>query len=135
MEKKLQNPFGLHTITPYLVVEDAERLIDFLRNVFGAELRGETTYRSDQTIQHAEVKIGDSVLMIGEPSPLVPGIKSMTSGMYLYVEDCDAVYEKALKYGVQSITPPANHAHGDRFAEITDFAGNIWWIVTHIGKS
>ena len=132
--KELQNPFGLHTITPYLIVENVERLINFIRNVFDGELRGEITYRSDKSIQHAEIKIGDSVIMMGEPSPIVPEIKPMTCGMYLYVEHCDVVYEKAIKLGAHSISEPQDYPHGDRYAEIIDFAGNIWWIVTHIGK-
>ena len=64
---KSQNPFGLHTITPYFIADDVVRLIDLLKDVFGAELRGELKYREDKTVQHAEVKIGDSVLMIGSP--------------------------------------------------------------------
>ncbi|MDN5203595.1 VOC family protein [Fulvivirgaceae bacterium BMA10] len=131
---KLQNPFGLHTITPYLVVENVEQLIDFLKRVFKAELRGEINYRSDNSVQHAEIKIGDSVVMLGEPRPDFPEVTPMTCGMYLYVDDCDVVYERALKFGGHSISEPMNYPHGDRYAGIKDFAGNIWWIVTHIGK-
>ena len=60
-----QNPFGLHTITPYLIVEGVSPLIQFLQRVFDAELRGDPHYRKDGTIKHAEVQIGDSVVMDG----------------------------------------------------------------------
>ena len=134
MTDNLQNPFGLHTITPYLILEDAQQLIDFLTDVFGAELRGDVKYRADESVQHAEIRIGDSILMMGEPISTIPEIKPMTCGMYVYVENCDKVYEKALKLGADSISAPANYPHGDRYAGIKDFAGNIWWVVTHIGK-
>jgi uncharacterized glyoxalase superfamily protein PhnB len=132
--KQSLNPFGLHTITPYLIVENVERLIDFLKNVFEAKLRGEINYRDDNSVQHAEIKIGDSIIMMGELSPKFPEIRPTSSGMYLYVDDCDVVYEKALKFGGHSISVPLDYPHGDRYAGIKDFTGNIWWIVTHIGK-
>ena len=131
---KKQNPFGLHTITPYLIVENVMQLVDFLKSVFEAELRGDLNYRDDKTVQHAEIKIGDSVVMMGEPSLNFPEIKPMKSGMYVYVDNCDLVYEKALRNGGYSISEPMDYPHGDRYAGIKDFEGNIWWIVTHIGK-
>jgi len=132
--KKALNPFGLHTITPYMVVENVEKLIEFLKSVFDVVPRGEINYRDDNSVQHAEIKIGDSVIMMGEPSPKFPDVKPTKCGMYIYVDDCDIVYEKALKYGGRSISEPMDYPHGDRFAGIKDFAGNTWWIVTHVGK-
>ena len=124
-------PFGLHTITPYLVVESVSTLIQFLQQVFAAESRGDPQYREDGSVKHAEVRIGDSVVMMGEP---MDEIGPMPAMMYLYVNDCDATYEKALAAGATSVLKPDNYPHGDRYGGVKDPVGNIWWIVTHIGK-
>ncbi len=128
---KKQNPFGLHSITPYLILKDAKRLIEFLQTVFDATLRGEVSYREDQSVQHAELKIGDSYLMMGEP---IDDIGTNTCGLYVYVDDCDARYQKAIELGATSVFAPMDFPHGDRYGGVQDFAGNVWWIVTHIGE-
>lgn len=127
-----QNPFGLHTVTPYIIVSDVPELILFLQSVFDAKLRGAIKYRKDETVQHAEITIGDSVIMMGEP---MDDLKSSPCTLYVYVEDCDEVYSKALKIGAHSVLEPTNYPHGDRYGGVKDFAGNIWWIVTHIGTN
>ena len=124
-------PFGLHTITPYLVVENVSALIQFLQKVFGAESRGDPRYREDGSVKHAEMKIGNSVVMMGEP---MDDIGPMPTMLYLYVDDCDATYEKALAAGATSVLELANYPHGDRYGGVKDPVGNIWWIVTHVGK-
>ncbi len=129
-----QNPFGLNTITPYLTVTDVEQLIQFLQDVFDGKLRGDINYRDNKTVQHAEIKIGDSIIMLAEPTPEYPEIKPTTCGMYVYVNDCEKVYEKALKKGGISISEPTDYPHGDRYGGVKDFTGNIWWIVTHKRK-
>ena len=126
-----KNPFGLHTITPYLVVDGVSRLIEFLGQVFGAELRGDPEYRNDGTVKHAEIKIGDSVVMMGEPSE---NFEEMPASLYLYVDDCDLTYQRALKAGATSIVEPENYPHGDRYGGVMDPVGNIWWIAMHIRK-
>ncbi len=126
-----KNPFELHTITPYIIVNNAKRLIEFLQEVFHAESRGDIHYREDETVQHAELKIGDSVIMIGEP---MSNIETTTTGLYVYVDDCDVRYKKSLDAGSVSILEPTNFPHGDRYGGVKDFAGNVWWIVTHVGK-
>lgn len=128
---KAQNPFGLHTVTPYLIVEDVSTLIQFVQRVFSAESRGDPRYREDGSVQHAEMKIGDSVIMMGEP---MDEIGPMPATMYLYVSDCDATYKKALAAGGTVVLEPDNYPHGDRYGGVRDPVGNIWWIVTHIGK-
>jgi len=130
MEHK-ENPFGLHTITPYLLVTDVPRLIDFIKEIFGGTLRGDIKFREDGSAQHAEIKIGDSVLMMGTP---IDDTKAMPAGFYVYVENCDAVYQKALDAGAVSVLEPNNFPHGDRYGGVKDFSGNLWWIVTHLGK-
>lgn len=128
----VKNPFGLNTITPYLIVPHVSDLVAFLIELFGATVRGETKTRGDGTIQHVEVLIGESVVMLGEPS----GDSSpMPSTLYTYVEDCDATYAKALEMGAASVLEPANYPHGDRYGGIRDLSGNLWWLVTHVGKS
>ncbi len=126
-----QNPFGLHTITPYLIVEDVAALIQFLQRVFDAESRGDLSYREDGSVKHAEVKIGDSVVMMGEP---MDEIGPMPAMLYIYVEDCDAVYKNALAAGATQVMALENYPHGDRYGGVKDPVGNTWWIVTHIGK-
>lgn len=126
-----QNPFGLHTVTPYLIVKDVERLILFLKEVFSGELRGDIHYRDDGSIKHAEIKIGDSVIMMGSP---MEDVDSMSATLYTYVPDCDITYELALKKGATSVSPPENFPHGDRYGGIKDPTGNIFWVVTHQGK-
>lgn len=126
-----QNPFGLHTVTPYLTVNDAKRLIKFLQDVFDAKLRGELRYREDKTVQHAEMSIGDSTIMLAEPTPGHLDFTLTCCGMYVYVDDCDKVYERALEKGGTSVAELANYPHGDRYGGVKDFAGNTWWIVSH----
>ncbi len=120
-------PHGYATVTPFLCVADAAKLIDFLKQAFGAEL----TFRMDRpdgAVAHAEVKIGDSKLMIGQP---VPGQETQTM-LHLYVPNTDAVYARAMAAGATSIREPADQFYGDRSGGVRDFAGNQWWIATHI---
>lgn len=131
---KKQNPFGLNTVTPYLIVTDVERLVQFLQDVFDGKLRGEINYRIDKTVQHAEIEIGDSIIMLAEPTSEYPEIKLTSCGLYVYVQDCDRVYAKALNNGAISISEPTDHSHGDRYGGVKDFTGNIWWMVTNIAK-
>ena len=126
----MSNPFGLHTVTPYLVVEGVVDLIRFLENVFDAKTRGEVKYRDDGGVMHAEVQLGDSVVMMGEP---MDDMKVMPATLYLYVDDCDARFQAALDAGASEVMKPANHPHGDRYGGVRDPSGNIWWVVTHQG--
>ena len=125
------NPFNLHTITPYLIIDKVHEQIEFLKEIFDAQLRGELKHREDGSVQHAEVTIGDSVIMMGTP---VGEFKTMNGGFYIYVDDCDQTCKNALKAGADSIMEPQDFPHGDRYGGVKDFNGNIWWIVTHLGK-
>lgn len=120
-------PDGYHTITPYLTVQGAGKLIDFLKLAFDAQ-ETERIAAPDGTIAHAEVRLGDSIIMMsdagGERAP-------MPSGLYLYVNDIDAVYKSALRSGATSIMEPADQFYGDRSAGVKDPVGNHWWIATH----
>ncbi len=121
-------PEGYHTVTPYITVDDAGAVIDFLKKAFGAQ---ETFAMRDDKgkVQHAEVKVGNSMLMLGGSHDQW---KARPSNFYVYVEDCDASYEKALAAGGTSLSEPQNQFYGDRHGGVTDPQGNNWWIATHI---
>jgi PhnB protein len=121
-------PEGYHSITPYLVVDDVARLIDFLKQAFGA-VEIHRMQRPDGLVGHAEVKIGDSMLMMGEAQG---EWKPMPCALYLYVQNADAVYRQALTAGATSIMEPADQFYGDRHGGVKDPCGNQWWIATHI---
>ncbi len=121
-------PEGFHTVTPLMSVKGAAKLIDFLKTTFGAtELsRFEAP---DGNVMHAEIKIGDSIIMLGEA---MGGSLPMPSSLYVYVPDADKAYGAAMKAGGESLESPTDQFWGDRVATIRDFAGNKWWIATHI---
>ena len=121
-------PEGYHTVTPYLIVSGVPQLIDFLKQAFGAEEMVRMA-QSDGTIGHAEVKIGTSRVMMGEAGG---EFKPMPTMLHLYVEDTDAVYQRALQAGATSLMEPADQFYGDRMSAVQDAFGNQWWIATHI---
>ncbi len=117
------------TIFPYIMVDNARKLITFLQSVFNAELMFKLD-RNDGSIMHAEVKIGNNKIMIGEPTEQ---IGAMPVSLYVYVADCDMVYQAALQAGGISIMEVMTMSHaGERYGGIKDFAGNIWWIASHV---
>jgi PhnB protein len=121
-------PEGFHTITPYLTVPAVAKLIDFLKQAFDA-IEIERMARPDGTVHHAEVKIGDSIVMLGEPPD--PS-KAKPGALYLYVKDVDATYRRAIQAGAASLSEPVDMFYGDRGAGVQDGSGNTWWIATHI---
>jgi len=124
-------PEGFRTITPYLAVREAPELLAFVKQAFGAQ----ETYRGTGSAggMHAQVRIGDSMLMIGG-GPQLQGAPMPTS-LWMYVEDADAVYASALRAGAKMISAPVDQPYGDREAGVTDLAGNQWYISTHKGRS
>ncbi len=121
-------PDGYHSVTPYLIVDNVAGLVRFLEQAFGAK-EGYRSTRPDGKIAHTEVRIGDSVVMMGGARD---EWKARPGGFYLYVPDTDAVYKRALEAGGKSLMEPANQLYGDRNAGVSDPAGNQWWIATHI---
>jgi PhnB protein len=121
-------PEGYHSVTPYLVVPGASKLIDFLKQAFEAE-ETERVASPDGTIMHAEVRIGDSIIMMGDA---MGEFTPMPGMIYLYVNDADATYQRALRAGATSMREPENQFYGNREAGVKDELGNIWWIATHI---
>ena len=121
-------PDGYHSVTPYLVVEGATKLIDFLKNTFEAreELR---IPMPGGTIGHAELRIGDSVMMMADATA---EHQAAPSNIMVYVTDTDGVYQRALKAGASSLQEPTNQFYGDRSARVRDPLGNLWTIATHV---
>src|SRR5438477_804975 len=123
-------PEPYHSVQPYLVVDGAQQLIEFLRGAFDVEERGAMP-RPDGKIGHAEVKVGDSIVMLadsGGPNDVQP-TRSM---IVVYVEDVDKTYRRALEAGGVSTREPEDQFYGDRSAGVRDAFGNEWWIHTHI---
>lgn len=126
-------PTGFHTVTPHLCVQGAARAIEFYRKAFGAEelfrLPG-----PDGKLMHAEIKIGDSIVMLGDefpemcPEPYAKGNLPVT--IHLYVSDCDAVFRRATEAGAKPTMPPQDMFWGDRYATVRDPFGHNWSIAT-----
>ncbi len=121
-------PEGLQPVIPYLIVQDASRLIDFLKNTFGAEEVARHLGENGK-IRHAEVKIGGSAIMLGDATEQW---KAQPVSLYVYVPDTDATYKRALQHGGKSLSEPVDQFYGDRNATITDPVGNTWFIGTHV---
>ena len=121
-------PDGYHTITPVVIVEGANRVLQFLKNVFGAtEIM--VHRHPDGTIQHSEVQAGDSRLMLSDANEQ---FKAMPAAFSLYLPDVDAAYRRGIEAGGVSLREPANQFYGDRTGGVADPAGNQWWISTHV---
>ncbi len=121
-------PDGYHSVTPYLVVEGAGELIDFIKRAFGAEEVMRLEAPGGQ-VGHAELRIGDSRVMLGDAQGTHTPTRAM---LHLYVDDADAVYRRALAAGATSEQEPADQFYGDRSGGVRDKWGNRWWIATHV---
>lgn len=121
-------PDGFHRVTPYLVCDDVSKLLDFVARAFYAEVKEKMEVPSG-TVMHADVLIGDSHVMMGQACEGNPAMPSM---LYLYVEDCDAAFQKAIGAGAESIQEPADQFYGDRSGGVRDPLGNQWWFGTRI---
>jgi PhnB protein len=129
-------PDGYHAVTPYLFIKGAARAIDFYKRVFGATERMRLA-TPDGAIMHAELAIGDSVVMLAEETPAMRALSPQTIGgtpvmLHTYVADVDAVFKEALAAGAVELQPPQDKFYGDRSASITDPFGHQWGIATHI---
>ena len=121
-------PDGYHTVTPFINVKGVAKMIDFLKSALGAEevmrMPG-----PDGTVMHAEVSIGNSRLMLGEP--MQQGPTPTSSSFYVYVSDVDSMYKRATGAGAKSVSPPTDQFWGDRMASLQDSFGNTWSLATH----
>jgi PhnB protein len=117
-------PEGFHTVTPYLTVQKPGEVIDFLTKAFGAEEKFRTTGSAGG--MHAEVRIGDSMVMIGG----APHIPPMPTAIHLYIPDVDDAYRRAIEAGATSLMEPADQPYGERSGGVEDVGGNRWYIAT-----
>ena len=121
-------PEGHHSVTPYLVVQGAGKLIDFMKAAFGAQ-EIVRMVQPDGSIGHTEMRIGNSMIMLGEARDQW---KAMPTSLCLYLEDVDAVYARAVAAGGTPVSEPKNQFYGDRSGAVLDMCGNFWWIATHV---
>ncbi len=129
-------PDGYHSVTPYLYVRGAFAAIEYYKRVLGAteilRIPG-----PDGKIAHAEIKIGDSIVMLADENPPAGVMSPQTigghsAGMMAYVEDADAVIKKAVENGAKALRPIKNQLYGDRSGSILDPFGHMWTIATHV---
>jgi PhnB protein len=128
-------PKGYHTITPYLTVDDAEAAIAFYGRAFGAKERSRMPF--GDMIAHAELEIGDSVVMLSDPFPqFVPKspkeLGGTSVGVFLYIDDVDALFKRAVDAGASVNAEPEDQFWGDRYASVSDPFGHSWQLATHV---
>jgi uncharacterized glyoxalase superfamily protein PhnB len=109
-------------------VQGAGKLIDFMKAAFGAQ-EIVRMLQPDGSIGHTEMRIGDSMVMLGEARDQW---KAMPTTLYLYLENVDAVYARALAAGATPVSEPKNQFYGDRSGAVQDMCGNFWWMATHV---
>ena len=129
-------PAGYASITPYLMVRGAVQAIEFYKNVFGAKERLRMPLPEGR-VAHAEIEIGNSVIMLADECPESISKSPLTVGgtpvsIHLYVPDCDTVFARALAAGATQIRPLANQFYGDRSGLFSDPFGHIWNVATHV---
>lgn len=129
-------PTGVHSITPYLIVKDSAKAIDFYKRAFGAEEVERTTGPGGKAIMHAEIRIGDSLLMLSDEFPgsncgSPETLKGTTCQMYVYVPDVDATFAQALGAGAKVVMPVTDMFWGDRYGCVNDPFGHQWGLATH----
>ncbi|KAM3114134.1 VOC family protein [Phormidesmis sp. 146-33] len=121
-------PDGFHSVTPYLTVQGANQLLEFMKTAFDAE-EILCMKQPDGTIRHAAVRIGDSMIELSEAkAEWTP----MPGAIHLYVSDTDAVYQRSLRAGATSLQEPTDMYYGERGAAVKDAVGNHWYIATHL---
>lgn len=123
-------PADHSTVSPYLIVDGADRTIEFLTTVFDAELIFRMADASGN-VQHAEVRIDDTVLMLVDG---MEGWPSRPAHVYVYVPDVDATYQRAIEAGAESLQEPAKRDDPDRRCCVKDAGGTTWWIATYVGS-
>ena len=116
-------PKGLRTVTPYLHPQGAPAFIDFLKSAFGAVEEARHLGPGGR-VMHAQLRIGNAVLELGEPDPPAP----MPTTFYLYVDDADALYARAVAAGATPLGAPADQSYGDRVGSVSDATGTVWYI-------
>ena len=121
-----KRPEGFHTVNPYLVVNGAAEVIEFLRQAFEAKEVGERFKAPDGKIMHAAVQIGDSIVELGDAAEPMP------MNLHMYVDDVDSMYRRAIAAGAVSVREPTTTFYGDRSAGVKDPGGNNWWLACQV---
>lgn len=128
MRKVKGIPEGLNTVTPYIIVDGADRLIDFIKKGFNGEIV--SIQRSDENrVLHATVRIGNSPIMI---SDTMPDMEPVTAMLYIYTGDVDSLFRQASKTKAKVVQEPKDEFYGDRAGALEDEWGNSWWIATQV---
>jgi len=128
-------PDGFNTLTPHIIVQDATRAIDFYKKAFGAQEQTRHMAPDGKTVMHAQLKIGNSMLMLANEfppmcvSPKARGGTSVT--LHLYVENVDAAFDRAVKAGCTVKMPVSDQFWGDRYGQVEDPFGHLWSLGTH----
>ena len=128
-------PQGYHSVTPYLVVDDAAKAIDFYKRAFDAKEKVRMEGPAGK-IAHAEIQIGDSMVMLGDEMPQMDtkaprSLGGTTAGILIYVKDADAAFNKAVSAGAKVTMPLADMFWGDRYGRLMDPFGHSWSLATH----
>ena len=121
-------PEGMHTVTPFLVVDGANELIRFIEQSFDGKVTSIMKTKEGR-VMHAGVQIGDSQIMVTDSTEKYP---AGNTRLYLYVDDVDATYNNAIKAKGTSLREPTDEFYGDRSSGVKDAWGNEWWIATHV---
>jgi PhnB protein len=129
-------PEGYHTATPYLTIKNAGEAIDFYKRAFGAEEIVRMPGPDGKGVMHAEIKIGNSMLMVSDEWPMgdcksPKSLGGTTVNIFLYVQDVDSIFNKAVAAGAQATMPPTDMFWGDRYGKVVDPYGHSWGIATH----
>jgi len=134
-------PAGFHTVTPHIILDDCAKAIEFYQKAFGAKERVRHAVPGGK-IAHAEIRVGDSIVMMSDEMPPMPGQAGVykspkaaglsTSALFLYVKDCDAAFGRAVKAGCAVRQPVTDMFWGDRYGQVIDPFGQTWAIATHI---
>jgi len=133
-------PEGFHTLTPYLVVKECAKAIEFYKQAFGAKEKTVHYGEDKHKIIHADLQIGDSILMLndefpehGALSPLSPGGGSQSCTIHIYVNDVDTLWKSAVEAGAQVLMPLDNQFWGDRYGMLKDPFGHKWSLASKLG--
>ncbi|HWF67315.1 MAG TPA: VOC family protein [Acidobacteriaceae bacterium] len=129
-------PDGYHSVQPYLILNGAAKALEFYKKAFGATERM-CAKKKDGRVDHAELQIGDSVIMMADENPQTQAFapahyNGSPISLLIYTENCDEIYKRALSAGATSLREPEDQFYGDRMAGVQDPFGYSWYIATHI---
>ena len=128
-------PAGHHTVTPYLSIKNGAQALEFYKKAFGAK-EAYKLMLPDGRLGHAEIQVGDSVIMLADEFPEHGGKSPQTLGgspvsIHLYVENVDSFFQKAVAAGAKARKPVSDQFYGDRSGQLEDPYGHLWWVATH----